>query len=230
MKLQLLTILSLLFFYTNAQENYLKKHQDYFELPRESIYIHTNKSVFIKGETLWYKGYSIDRSTNKLNEIVQNIQVTVFDIKGNKIKENMVLSNDGIFVNQIAIDSTYEIGRYYLKAITNYMNNFEESDAYFQTFKVIDEINKMQGKPKELRVIVRSEGQSITYGLEANLGIKIVNDLGYTETCNVEVLENGDMIRSVRSNKDGLAKVTFTPKKNKDYKINAISPKGLENN
>ena len=228
MKLFLLSFLSIFFLSVNAQENYLKRHQDYFELPRESIYVHTNKSVFVKGENMWYKGYAIDRSTNTLNDLVRNVQVSVFDIEGKKIKENMVLASDGIFVNQIAIDSTFESGRYYLKAMTNYMNNFKESDAYFQTFDVVNEINKRQGNPKELRVILRPEGQSITYNLEANLGLKIVNDLGYTETCDVEILENGNLLRSVKTNRNGLAKVTFTPKKNKAYSIKAKSSNGLK--
>ena len=227
MKLFLLSFLSIFFLSVNAQENYLKKHQDYFELPRESIYVHTNKSVFVKGENMWYKGYAIDRSTNTLNDLVRNVQVSVFNIEGKKIKENMVLASDGIFINQIAIDSTFETGRYYLKAMTNYMNNFKESDAYFQTFDVVNEINKRQGYPKSLKVIVRPEGQSITYGLEANLGIKVVNDLGYTEASDIEILKNGKVIRKVTTSKSGLAMVAFTPKKNKEYEVKAISSNDL---
>lgn len=79
MKLQLLTIFSLFFFYTNAQKSFVEKYEEYFELPRESIYVHTNKSIFINGETIWYKGYAVDRTTNTLNDLVRNVQVSVYD-------------------------------------------------------------------------------------------------------------------------------------------------------
>lgn len=227
MKLQLLAFFSLFFFYTNAQKSFIEKYKEYFELPRESIYVHTNKSIFINGETIWFKGYAVDRTTNTLNDLVRNVQVSVYDQRGNKIEESMVLASEGIFVNQIKIDSTYEAGRYYLKAMTNYMNNFKESDAYFQTFNVVNEIENERKNPKKLELIVRPEGHSITYGLEANVGIKVINDLGYPEDSEIEIFEDNTVIRSVTANNSGLARVSFIPKKDKLYKVSVKSRNGL---
>ena len=162
--------LSLLYFFilsVNAQDSFLQRHQDYFELPRESIFVHTNKSVFTAGEHLWYKGYAIDRTNGKLSDNVRNIQVFVYDSIGNLIDKSMVLANKGIFFNQIKIDSTFTPGRYYFKA----MNNFKKSDAYFQRFEVIDEIVRSKRKAKDIEVVIRPEGQEIVYGLNTNLGI-----------------------------------------------------------
>ncbi len=177
MKLILLTILCFFILSVNAQESYIEKHQEYFELPRESIFVHTNKSIFMAGEYLWYKGYAIDRSTGTLSKDVRNIQVFVYDSIGSLIERSMVLANDGIFFNQIKLDSTYTPGRYYFKAMTNYMNNFKESDAYLHKFEVIDEVEKTNYNATDIKVNIRPEGQEIVYGLNANLGIKITNDI-----------------------------------------------------
>ncbi|WP_033408225.1 hypothetical protein [Psychroflexus tropicus] len=228
MKLILLTFLCFFILSVNAQESYIEKHHQYFKLPRESIFVHTNKSIFMAGEYLWYKGYAIDRSTGKLSKDVRNIQVFVYDSIGGLIEESMVLANEGIFFNQIKIDSTYTPGRYYFKAMTNYMNNFKEPDAYLQKFEVIDEIKKTTKKAKDLKITVQPEGQEIIYGLNTNLGIKITNDLGYPEQSNLKLLEDNIPKWEVESSKSGLAKINFRPIKGKAYKIKVITQGGFE--
>ena len=223
--------LSLLYFFilsANAQDVFLEKYQDYFELPRESIFVHTNKSVFTAGEHLWYKGYAIDRTNGKLSDNVRNIQVFVYDSIGNLIDKSMVLANKGIFFNQIKIDSTFTPGRYYFKAMTNYMNNFKESDAYFQRFEVIDEVVRSKRKAKDIEVVIRPEGQEIVYGLNTNLGIKITNDIGNPEESTLILLENNIPIKEFTTSKSGLARMNFRPLKNKTYKVEVITKGGFK--
>lgn len=223
--------LSLLFFFilsANAQDVFLEKYKDYFELPRESIFVHTNKSVFTAGEYLWYKGYAIDRTNGKLSDNVRNIQVFVYDSIGNLIDKSMVLANNGIFFNQIKIDSTFTPGRYYFKAMTNYMNNFKESDAYFQKFEVIDEVVRSKKKAQDIEVVIRPEGQEIVYGLNSNLGIKITNDIGNPEESTLILFKNNTPIKEFTTSKLGLARMNFRPLKNKTYKIEVITKGGFK--
>jgi hypothetical protein len=223
--------LSLLYFFilsVNAQDVFLDEYQDYFELPRESIFVHTNKSIFTTEEYLWYKGYAIDRTEGKLSDDIRNIQVFVYDSVGNLIDKSMVLANNGIFFNQIKIDSTFTPGRYYFKAMTNYMNNFKESDAYFQKFEVIDEVVKSERKAQEVKVVVRPEGQEIVYGLNTNLGIKITNDIGNPEESTLILLENNIPIKEFTTSKSGLARMNFRPLKNKTYKVEVITKGGFK--
>ncbi|AFU68849.1 hypothetical protein P700755_002056 [Psychroflexus torquis ATCC 700755] len=223
--------LSLLYFFilsANAQDVFLEKYQDYFELPRESIFVHTNKSVFTAGEHLWYKGYAIDRTNGKLSDNVRNIQVFVYDSIGNLIDKSMVLANKGIFFNQIKIDTTFTPGRYYFKAMTNYMNNFKESDAYFQKFEVIDEVVRSKRKAQDIEVVIRPEGQEIVYGLNSNLGIKITNDIGNPEESTLILFENNIPIKKITTSKLGLARMNFRPFKNKTYKIEVITIGGFK--
>ena len=161
MKLILLSLLCFFILSVNAQESYIEKHREYFELPRESIFVHTNKSIFTAEEYLWYKGYAFNRSQEKLSDDVRNVQVFVYDSVGGLVDKSMVLANEGIFFNQIKLDSSYTPGRYYFKAMTNYMNNFKESDAYLQKFEVIDEVKKSKRKAQDIKVIILPEGQEI---------------------------------------------------------------------
>jgi|GEM_PF-2192221 hypothetical protein len=228
MKLGLLILLCFFLLSVNAQDAYIKGHQEFFELPRESIYVHTNKSIFTAEEYLWYKGYAIDRALGGLSNDVRNIQVFVYDSVGSLVDKSMVLANEGIFFNQIKIDSTYRPGRYYFKAMTNYMNNFKESDAYLQKFEVVDEVIETKKKAKDIEVVIRPEGQEIIYGLNTNLGIKITNNLGIPEQSDLTLLEDDKPIREIKSSASGLAKINFRPVKDKAYKIKVTTSGGFK--
>jgi len=228
MKLILLSLLCFFILSVNAQESYIEKHREYFELPRESIFVHTNKSIFTAEEYLWYKGYAFNRSQEKLSDDVRNVQVFVYDSVGGLVDKSMVLANEGIFFNQIKLDSTYTPGRYYFKAMTNYMNNFKESDAYLQKFELIDEVEKTNYNATDIKVNIRPEGQEIVYGLTTNLGIKITNDIGNPEQSSLTLLEDNKPIRELKSSTSGLAKINFRPAKGKTYKIKATTLGGFE--
>ena len=87
MKLKLLFLSFLIFnFYCiRSQEvsdkpaNALKEH---FELPRESVYLHLNKSKYVEGEVLWFKGYVLDRLSGVPFKKTSNIYVGIYDSKG----------------------------------------------------------------------------------------------------------------------------------------------------
>ena len=38
---------------------------NYFDLEREAIHLHLDKTTFINNESIWYQGYIINRKTNK---------------------------------------------------------------------------------------------------------------------------------------------------------------------
>ncbi len=64
-----LVILSFTFFFGNAQEPnediLFEAYKNYSKLPREIAYGHLNKSTLIKGESLGFSIYLLDKSTKK---------------------------------------------------------------------------------------------------------------------------------------------------------------------
>jgi len=61
-----LAFLFLLCYTTHSQEFMNKEEvgkafEQYFELPREALFLHLNKSTYLEGEELWFKGYVYNR-------------------------------------------------------------------------------------------------------------------------------------------------------------------------
>ena len=75
-----LFLLAFLFFplFSIAQEKKVEDtYLDYFSLPRESLFLHTNKTTFIVGEEIWFKIYAYDRKNEKSsNGSVQHVLIS----------------------------------------------------------------------------------------------------------------------------------------------------------
>ena len=115
--------------------------QNYFTLNREAIHLHLNKSTFLNEENVWFKGYVISRNNSNPNRTT-NIYMILLDENGDKITEQLVFANNGVFTGNIPLNVDLVSGKYYIQAYTNWMNNFNENES---TITQIDIINPKQG-------------------------------------------------------------------------------------
>ena len=123
--------------FSQTTETLDKRYTSYFELPRETIYTHINKTTFIEGEEIWFKAYAYDRHQNLISKATTNINIGIYDDSGKLIKNHLWLALNGGASGNIRIDSTFKSGEYYIKASTNWMKNFQENDAFVQKIRII---------------------------------------------------------------------------------------------
>ncbi|WP_289644479.1 hypothetical protein [Maribacter aestuarii] len=194
--------------------------KDYFGLPRASVFLHLNKSAYVKGEEIWFKGYLYNRLKGIPFKEPLNLYVGVYDSNGNQIKKELFISENGISQGQIIIDSTFTGGLYYLKATTSWMRNFKEDDSYVQQFKVIEGAESVVENGKgDIDVQFLPEGGHLVAGVQGTVGVKVLNELGYGINGMEGHVKNkfGDSIASFTTNRFGLAKFDLLPKRNMRY-------------
>ena len=68
-------------------ETILTAFEAYSELPREVVFVHLNKSVYIKGENIGFKAYVLDKDTKKRSLETKNLYCTIVDEKENVAKK-----------------------------------------------------------------------------------------------------------------------------------------------
>ena len=207
--------------------NSLQSYDDYFETPRESLYLHLNKSSYLRGENIWFQGYAYNRKAKTLNSETRNVELGIYDDKGKMINKKLFLAVDGLFEGQIKVDSSFYDGNYYLKAETNYMKNFKEDYAHVQQFEIIGEgqLNKNQElKSYDFQTLPES-GHSVI-NTTSHLGLKLINGNGLGITFKAELFEDDKPVIDFKSNRFGHAKVEFSPKEGKNYYIKATLPNG----
>lgn len=207
----------------NQKDKIASVFENYFELEREAIHIHTNKTTYITNESIWYQGYIINRNTNK-PYFTTNVFVLLLDEKGNKISEELAYANNGTFSGKIDIKSELASGVYYIQVYTNWMNNFKENECTIQNIKIINPTtggkNYTKINEKTLQLFVTPEGGEIVLGVNNSVGIQIKDCRGNAlSDCEVSLQNSvGEVLNTIRLNRFGYGKFEFTPSKD-TYKL-----------
>jgi hypothetical protein len=194
---------------------------DYFKSPRESLYMHTNKTTYLPGEEIWFKVYALDRQSQLTSKKTSNIHFGLFDKDGKQLDRKLFLAKEGYAYGNIAIDSTFASGDYYLKISTNWMKNFKEDDTFVKQIKVInpasDEVVQQVSK-KEYDIQFLPEGGHILADVKNSIGIKAIDDTGKgSEASGIIVDKNDSEVASFSSNMLGLGRFSFIPQSGQTY-------------
>ena len=101
MKKSLLLILFLVFFSGIAQNNLDEKLINYFKLDRENIHLHLNKTIYLTNETIWFKGYVIEKKASKLNFLTTNVHVRLLDATKKEIFNKLFYASNGTIIESL---------------------------------------------------------------------------------------------------------------------------------
>ena len=197
---------------------------NYFKLTREIPYLHLNKTSFINGEEVWFQAYILDQKTKKLHNHTTNLYSAIYNEKGEHKQSQLLFVKNGIASGSIKIDSTFTDGTYYLKASTNWMQNFKEDESYIQKIQIVG------GKKSEENIIesdsnydlqLLPEGGHLVEATNAVVGIVIKDkkNKGVQIKSGVLIEDKNNVVKEVRTNQFGLGKVSFYYEPNINYKV-----------
>lgn len=196
-------------------------YQNYFELPRETLYTHLNKTTFIVGEEVWFKTYVHERHSNLPSNTTTNINVGIYDNHGKLIENKLWLATNGGANGNILIDSTYTTGDYFIKASTNWMKNFQESDAFVQKIQVIAydyDDTKQETKSNTYDFQFLPEGGHLLTDVNNTLGFKLIDANGKGIFASGSIYDDkNEEVATFKSNKFGIGKCLFKPLSGKNY-------------
>jgi hypothetical protein len=90
---------------------------------KEKAYLQTDRSVYIAGESVFYKLYVLDEATNKLSDISKVGYVLLRSANANPSVKIRVEVNGGVSTGSFLLPDTLVSGVYQLVAFTNVMKN-----------------------------------------------------------------------------------------------------------
>src|SRR4029079_2696384 len=146
-----------------------KLHEDHRQ---EKIYLWYNKSAYVAGETIWFKGYVF--SGYNLSFISTTIYVELYDANKKLIDNKFFPLLYGVAEGSFDLDNKLDEGIYYIRAYTEWMLNFDESLQYIHTIRVY---NPASSKKLTLhnalwKAGVLPEGGSLIEGIETKVAIR----------------------------------------------------------
>lgn len=224
----LFTFLS--FFSLTAQndkaKNIVEHYQNYAEDAREVVYLHLNKSTYIKGEAIGFTAYVIDKKDKKSSKVTTNLYVSIEDENKNVLKQKLVKVEDGITSNSFKIDEDFGSGYYTIKAYTNWMRNFNEQNYFVESLKIVD--------PKKEKAIITEavknsidaqflpEGGHLLNGVVNNVGVILKDYKGYgVPSVKGRVMDqDNNLVTEFEVNELGIGKFPLLAELDKSYKVN----------
>lgn len=126
-------------------------------LPIEKLYLHTDRSAYNVGDTLWFKVYLMNADYLTASKRSGLVYVELDDENGKSVKRTMVPMNFGLSWGNLSFDEMdVPEGNYVLRAYTNWMRNFEED--YIFTKKIIITASGEQSRLINANFTSRREG------------------------------------------------------------------------
>ncbi|MEP4534291.1 MAG: hypothetical protein ABJ004_14460 [Cyclobacteriaceae bacterium] len=192
----------------------------------EKVYLHTDRDIYVLGETLWYKAYQVYAYNHYLFDNSKLLYVELISGDSEVVLRNVTALNGGEGHGDMALTDSLgvESGRYQLRAYTNWSRNFG-SDFIFE--KNIEVLNLRAIYGDTIAVSPQNEGFEIQFfpeggalieGVTGQVAFKAVRNKGLPcEVIGWVLSSKADTISSFRSTHEGMGSFVFTPEPDENY-------------
>jgi len=106
------------------------------EVPRQEIFVHTDRQSFIAGEDLWFSIYLFDRKTNRPQIEEKIAYIEILNAENRPVIQKRIILENGTGPGQISLPDTLGSGTYTLRAYTNWMKNFMPENCFMEELKI----------------------------------------------------------------------------------------------
>lgn len=206
------------------------------QYPYEKVYLHTDRTTYLPGETIWLKSYLFYGESRGADSSSGAVLVDLVSPTGQKIMlDTRFQSKGGYGEGYLALPDSLLAGRYTLRAYTSWMRNFSE-DWYFN--KAIDVVRT--GEPSVATAVNATgssidqtrpdvqflpEGGQLVAGLTSRVAIKAVSPTGVSVDVTGFVLNaRKDTVVGFQSQHLGMGTFPFTPEEGQIYTAFAQIP------
>lgn len=121
----------------NTMDNLIRRFEAYtIAVPREEIFLSTDREVYIAGEVLWFSMWLFDRQSSHLTSHSRLSYIEVLNPFNIPVCQAKVILDKGFGYGQLRLPDSLSNGDYTLRAYTNWMRNFLPENCFKKEIKV----------------------------------------------------------------------------------------------
>lgn len=129
--------------------NLTKKLSEYTsKIPREEIFIHSDREEYISGEDFWFNVYLFDRKELKLSGESKIVYVEILNALNKPVVQRRILIKEGTGPGHFILPDTLSTGYYTLRAYTGWMKNFMPVNCFMKEITVFNTLKNDQPESK----------------------------------------------------------------------------------
>ena len=110
-------------------------------VPREEIFIHSDRNEYISGEVLWFNIYLIDRQNLKPSSRSRIVYLELLNAVNRPVVQKRILIDEGYGPGQIVLPDTLSAGSYKIRAYTSWMKNFLPDNCFMKDIKIYNTLS-----------------------------------------------------------------------------------------
>ncbi|GMN09230.1 TonB-dependent receptor plug domain-containing protein [Croceitalea sp. MTPC9] len=218
-----------IFFLLTLQNSFSQKEkpaQFNAEIPIEKLYVHLNKTYFTAGEDIWFKAYLVDGKTHQLNAVSEIAYIELIDAGGKIIANKTIKLTNGNAPGNFKLNQSSQKGIYTVRAYTNYMRNFHNSNFFEKQIfvNVANNGTNITTSPSADTGVIKPdvqffpEGGYMVNGFLNPIGFKAVDTNGMGISVSGKIIDDkGNLIKEFASSHLGLGLLHFIPKNGDSY-------------
>jgi hypothetical protein len=115
------------------------------EVPREEVYLHTDRVDYIAGEEMWFSAYMFDRLSGKPGYNSSIIYVEVLNSENHAVGQKRIMTEKGFGNGEIMLPDTLTTGCYTLRAYTGIMKNYLPGNCFLKKIRIYNALNTGNG-------------------------------------------------------------------------------------
>jgi hypothetical protein len=188
---------------------------------QEKIFVHTDKTFYLAGETVWFKVYAVDASFHKpvTTSSITYIEILSKDLK--PVVQSKISMINGNGAGSVILPGFLATGNYVLRAYTNWMKNFSPDFYYEHTLHIVNTLKLSPVVPSSKLVSgiqFFPEGGSALFGFNGKIAFKAADADGHGLECKGVILnQNNDTIARFQSLHNGMGSFQLKPEKGSSY-------------
>jgi hypothetical protein len=160
-------------------------------VPREEIYIHSDRDVYIAGENMFFNIYLTDRQNSAHSKNSRIAYFELLNTANRPVVQKRILLDKGSGPGQIVIPDSLSSGTYTIRAYTNWMKNFLPENCFMKDIQIY---NAMSNKAFRLKTNVAEKpvNPANSSGLIENVNRGISVKVNNLNTDTLELIVGSD--------------------------------------
>lgn len=188
---------------------------------QEKLFIHTDKTFYLAGETIWFKVYGVDASWHKplTTSVIAYTELLNRDFKPIlQAKQHLM---NGCGNGSFTIPGFLPTGNYILRAYTSWMKNFSPEYYFEQVVHIVNTLRQPVLVPSVKAppsILFFPEGGNQVDGITGKFAFKAIDGEGFGLDCKgVVVNQQNDTVANFISLYKGMGSFSLKPEKGNSY-------------
>jgi hypothetical protein len=215
---------------TNELNVIAEKFLQYCEtVPREEIFVQSDREEYIAGEEFWFNIFLIDRQSSKPSDRSKIVYIELLNPENTPVVQKRIKIESGNGPGQFTLPDTLTTGNYTIRAYTNFMKNSLPDNCFMKNIAIYNYNNPKSYKAKllfekrlsrKINIEYFPEGGTLINGGPAKLAVRVSDQYGrgikyYGKVQN----EIGDSITSFSTDKYGIGAFEIIPERGKQLMV-----------